>query len=189
METPNELTASQSLDLISRMIREAKGRVQQNSFYFLLWGWVILMANLGVFILTKMAYPYPYIVWAITVPAWIISIVWGFRQRRNAQTTTHFGRISTALWFSLGVVIFTIVAFGGQINFQVNPIILLISAIPTFTSGIILKFRPLILGGILFWVSGVASFLVPRELQPLIGAVAIACCYLVPGYMLKNRRD
>lgn len=189
MEPSNELTASQSLDLISSMIREAKGRVQENSFYFLLWGWVTLIGNLGMFVLASMAYPHPYLIWIITIPAWIVSFVWGIRQRRTARTATHFGRISAGLWISLGVVIVTLVAFGSKISFELNPLILLVSAIPTFTSGIILKFRPLVVGGILFWLSAIASFLVPREFQPLVGALAIACCYLVPGYLLKNKRD
>jgi hypothetical protein len=189
MEPSNELTANQSLDLISRMINEAKGHVQENSFYFLLWGWVTLLGNLGMFALASMEYPHPYLMWTITIPAWIISLVWGFRQKRSAKTTTHFGRISAALWISLGVVIFTLVAFGGKVNFQINPIILLVSAIPTFTSGVILKFRPLIIGGIIFWISAIASFLVPREFQPLVGALAIAFGYLVPGYLLKNKHD
>jgi hypothetical protein len=189
MEPSNELSASQSLDLISRMIHEAKGRVQENSFYFLLWGWVTLIGNLGVFALTRMEYPHPYLMWVITIPAWIVSVVWGIRQRRSAKTATHFGRISAALWVSLGVVIFTLVAFGGKVNFQLNPIILLVSAIPTFTSGVILKFRPLVIGGIIFWISAIASFLVVLEFQPLIGALAIAFGYLIPGYLLKNKRD
>ena len=189
MEPSNELTANQSLELISRMIREAKGRVQANSFYYLLWGWVILLANLGMFTLSRVGFERPYLVWLITIPAWILSLAWGFRHRSAARTSTHFERVSTALCVSLGVVIFTLVIFGYQINFQLGPIILMISAIPTFTSGVILKFRPLIIGGILFWIAGIVSFILPREFQPLVGAVAIACCYLVPGYMLKNTLD
>lgn len=189
MEPSNELTANQSLELISRMIREAKGRVQANSFYYLLWGWVIVLANLGMFTLDRIGFERPYLIWLITIPAWIISIVWGFRNRRSSTTATHFERVSSALWFSLGVVIFTLVAFGSKINYQLGPIILMISAIPTFTSGVILKFKPLVAGGVLFWIAGIVSFLLPREFQPLVGAVAITCCYLVPGYMIKNRRD
>jgi len=189
MQTSQELTASQSLDLISRMIREAQGRVQKNSFYFLLWGWVVLLGNLGTYLLAKADYPYPYAIWAITIPAWIISIVRGLRQRRDATSSTHFDRISSALWMSLGIVIFTIVAFGYQINYQINPLVLLVSAIPTFTSGVVLRFKPLMAGGVIFWMSGIVCFLVARDIQPLVGVAAIALGYLVPGYMLKNRKD
>ena len=37
---PGDLTARESLDLIAAMIRQAKGNVQRNNFYFLLRGCV-----------------------------------------------------------------------------------------------------------------------------------------------------
>lgn len=188
MEPAENLTANQSLELIARMISEAKGRVQQNSFYFLLWGWVILLSNLGAFVLVRIGTEYPYAIWLITIPAWIISIVYGIRRRRASPTSSHFERVSLALWLSFGIVIFTVVFFGNRINFQLNPVILLISAIPTFATGAILKFSPLMIGGVLFWLSGIVSFMLPMELQPLLGAAAIAACYLVPGYMLKSQK-
>jgi hypothetical protein len=69
-----KLSAQESLDIITTMISEAKGKAQQNGFHFLLWGWVVAMANLGMYILTQLDYPRPYIVWAITIPAWITSL-------------------------------------------------------------------------------------------------------------------
>ena len=182
------LSAQQSLDLITQMIQQAKGRVQQNSFYFLFWGWVVVLANLGMFILTQAGYERPYIVWAITIPAWIYSMYHGFKQgKRQGSASTHFDQISGSLWISFGIVIFTLVVFGYKINFQLNPVILLMSAIPTFSSGAILKFKPLMIGGILFWVCSIISFLIPMEFQPLIGAIALGCGYLIPGYMLKTK--
>jgi hypothetical protein len=183
------LTAQQSLDIITQMIRAAKGNVQQNSFYFLLWGWVIVLANLGMFILGTISYEHPHIVWAITIPAWIISIVRSFREGKSeGKSATHFGKISGSLWLSFGVVIFTLVAFGFKINYQLNPVILLISSIPTFATGVIIRFRPLMIGGIVFWIGGIISFLLPMEMQPLLGAIAITCGYLIPGYLLKTMK-
>jgi len=183
------LTAEQSLDIITQMIHEAKDKVQRNSFYFLFWGWLIALANLGVFVLTKLEFDYPYLVWTITIPAWIFSFVRGARQRKETGRSSHFNRISASLWLSFGVVVFTLVAFGFKINYELNPVILLISAIPTFASGVILRFKPLILGGTLFWLFSIVSFLVARDLQPLVGSFAIIFCYLIPGYMLKAKKD
>ena len=42
-----ELTPSESLKLIETMIGQAKHSFQRNSFYFLLWG-VLLIAAMGV---------------------------------------------------------------------------------------------------------------------------------------------
>lgn len=190
MKTHDEnLSPQQSLDLIANMIHEAKGRVQKNSFYFLLWGWVIVVANLGMYILTMMDYDRPYVVWLITVPTWIYSMIKGYSQGREGGTrSSHLDRITGTIWIAYGAVIFTFVGFGQLINFQLNPTILLITAIPTFTCGVIINFRPLMMGGVIFWISGIISFLLPLDAQPLAGAVAITCGYLVPGYLLKATR-
>jgi hypothetical protein len=171
------------------MIRQAQGHIQRNSFYFLFWGWTIALANLGMFILMQINYPYYYFVWLITVPAWVITIIRSVRNRKKNNTKTHFDSISACLWISFGIIIFTIVGFSWKINFQINPVILLVTAMPTFVSGIILKFRPLIFGAVCFWISGVICFLVPMEFQPLVAAVAIILGYLIPGYLLKYQNQ
>jgi hypothetical protein len=187
-ETP-DLSAKQSLDIITSMIQEAKGKVQRNNFYFLFWGWIIVVANIGMFFLTWMDYRYPYIVWLITIPAWIYTLITSFRKNKNTAVSSHFDRISTWLWISFGITIFILVAFGFKINFQLNPVILTISAVPTLASGVILRFKPFIYGGIAFWIAGIATFLTPTAYQPLLGAVAIIAGYLIPGYLLKREKN
>jgi hypothetical protein len=186
MET-EKLTARESLDIITAMIEKAKGNVQRNAFYFLLWGWVITLANLGMYALLRIDYERPALVWLITIPAWIYTMYHGYRSSKSPAAGTHFDRISKWLWISFGICIFTLVIFGYKINFQLNPIILLITAVPTFVSGIIIRFKPLMIGGVAFWVFGIVNFLVPMDLQFLLGALAIVCGYLVPGYMLKSK--
>ena len=187
--TAENLSPEQSLGIIAGMISQAKGNVRLKSYYFLLWGWVVMLADLGMFILIQLDYRYPFIVWLITIPAWILSAYKGYRQGRVNPSPTHLDRISAWMWSCFGIVVFTLVMFGYKINFQLNPVILLFCAIPTFVSGIIIKFKPLIIGGILFWVFGTICFLIPMPYQFLAAATAIACGYLVPGYILKNKQE
>ena len=187
MKEENSLTAQESLDIITSMIREAKGNMKRNGFYFLLWGWVIIAANLGMYVLQKIGYAHYYVVWAITIPAWIISLIRGYRQGKTERNSTHLDTVTMWLWVAFGITIFTLVGFGSKINFQLNPVILAISAIPTFLSGVVIRFKPLLLGGISFWIFSIISFLTPSETQPLVGAVAVLCGYIVPGSLLKLR--
>ncbi len=189
-DNAKNLTAEESLLFITSMIRHAQGKVQRNSFYFLLWGWVVMIANLGMFALTRIGYEYPYAVWLITIPAWIYTMYKAYTGRNGrGAVSTHFDIISAWLWIVYGVIIFTIVAFGWKINYELNPLILIITSLPTLVSGAILRFRPLMLGGFAFWALGIVCFIVPREFQPLIGAAAITLGYLVPGYLLKNVKE
>jgi hypothetical protein len=180
------LSAQESLNIITAMIREAKGNVRKNSFYFLLWGWVIAAANFGMYLLIQFHYERPYIVWSITIPTWIFSLYKGFKHDKSERTTTHLEVINAWLWVCFGICIFTLVAVGSKINYQLNPLILTISSIPTFVSGIIIRFKPLMWGGVALWILGIVSFITPYDTQPLVGAVAVLCAYLVPGYLLKK---
>ncbi len=189
-DNAKNLTAEESLLFITRMIRNAQGKVQRNTFFFLLWGWIVIIANLGMFVLTKAGYEHPYVVWLITIPAWLYTMYKAFkRQSQPRSATTHFDLISAWLWISYSVVIFTLVVFGSKINYELNAIILIMTSLPTLVSGAILRFRPLMLGGAAFWVFGIVCFLVPKEFQPLVGAAAILVGYLIPGYLLKGVKE
>lgn len=190
MNTDNDtLSPQQSLDLITNMINEAKGNVRDNSFYYLLWGWVLVAAHLGSFVLNELDFPYPYAVWLIVIPAWIASFVHGSRQaKKQLRTITHLERVNVSLWVSFGVLAVIIPFFGAFINYQINPMILLVGSMATVTSGIILKYRPLLLGGLLIFACGLGSFFLSHQQQSLLSAVAIALGYLVPGYLLKMQK-
>ena len=190
MESENQtLSTEQSLAIITNMIRQAKGNVKRNSIYLILWGTTSAVANLGMFILMLMDYQKPHVVWLITVPAWIATIYISYKYSREETMSSHLDRINAFLWYSYGIILLAIVAFGYKINYQINPIVLLISAVPAFVSGTIIKFRPLALGGILFGVFGIACFLVDGPWQYLIGAIAVTTGHLVPGLVLRNKTD
>ena len=189
-EMDENLTVEQSLDIITKMIRQAQGRFSGNSFYFILWGWCVVAANLGMYVLMRFSdYPYPYLVWLITVPAWIITLVYAFGRDRRGNTRSHLDQVNLWLWLSLGISMFIVCSFGYVIAWNLNPVILLMGAIPTFVSGMIIRFKPLLIGGISFWIGGLICFLVPHQEQYLVGAIAIAFGYLWPGYLLKKLRN
>lgn len=190
METHDRnLDPSESLDIIAKMIHQAKGNVRNNGIYFLLWGWVVALANFGMYALIQVDYSAPYLVWLITIPAVFLSMYFGFKHGKKSKVTTHLDNIYMWMWISFGIVIFTLVGFGYTIDYQFNAIILLITSIPTFLSGITLRFKPLVIGGILFWAFGILSFNLDYQTQLLVGGIAIVCGYLIPGYMLRNKKD
>lgn len=186
MKTSAEnLSAEESLHIITSMINQAKGNVQKNSFYFLFWGWVVVIANLSVFTMLMLNLSHPYYAWFIAVPAWLYTMLRSFRAGKKATNLTHLAKTNIWLWVTFGITILIVIFFGYKINYQISPLILLICATPTFVSGIILRFKPLIIGGILFWIFAILGFIVPFEYQTLIAAIAITTGYLVPGYLLK----
>jgi hypothetical protein len=72
---------------------------------------------------------------------------------------------------------------------SVAPYILTLAGIPTFISGFIIKFKPLILGSITFWVFALIAYFAGPSAGQLAVPVAMLTGYLIPGYVLKNRVD
>ena len=66
---------------------------------------------------------------------------------------------------------------------------LLIGGIATTTTGLAIKFKPLIFGGMSFFIFSIASTFVTNEYLALVVCAAIICGYLIPGYFLKAAKE
>ncbi len=56
----------------------------------------------------------------------------------------------------------------------------------TFLTGVVIKFKPLIWGGVFFWIGTLFQFILPIEYIDYVSPVVIIFGYLVPGYLLKS---
>lgn len=59
--------------------------------------------------------------------------------------------------------------------------------IPTFLSGVIMRFTPLKVGGICCGILAMASSYIHNEYILLLLAAAVIAAWIIPGYILKNR--
>lgn len=183
-----ELTKDESLELISDMITQAKRNLARGgSFYFLLWGWVVLLANLGHYLIAVYdLYPYPYIVWALTIPAAVASMWHGAMRSKKAHVKSHLDSVYGLLWLGVMISVLIILFFMGDVSYNTNAIILTFAGLGTFISGCMLRFNPLIMGGVALWVASIIAFNLAPIDQYLVGAVGILAGYLIPGYLLKK---
>lgn len=183
----DKLASEERLRYITEMIHQAKQNVAKGgSFQILLWGYVIALANFGHYTLERSGFYAPYVVWLIIIPAIIVSIIYGIRQERKSGVVGYLDRAYSLVWLAAFVAIMTTLVFMGSINFNHNPIILLYASIATFVTGILLKFRPVILGAVVLWIGAVVAFTMPVTDQYLVGGIAIVFGYIVPGTLLRR---
>ena len=180
----------QSLQLIQSMIAKTKADLSDNRFYFLLWGWVSFMAILTQFLLkVVLGYKHHYIVWLITIPAVVITIVYSLRRNNKRVVKTFVGESMTYVWTGIGISFFVLSfiitnAEGGWINAW--PFFILFYGLGTFISGRILKFSPLVIGGIFNWILAIVCIYIDFDYQLLVAAAAILTSYIIPGYLLRS---
>lgn len=186
MESEKSLTSEESLAIITRMIHNAKGNVKGSSFHFLLWGWVVAVGNIGHFYLLMFTdIDKPYMIWLITIPTWIVSMLYGYRKSKASRVRTYSDGLIMWMWLSFTFSIVILLA-SGQFGHTIPSLILLFAGMAAFMSGIILKFKPLIIGGSSFWIFAVIGFSVSHEYSLLVSALAVVVGYLIPGYKLRS---
>ena len=184
------MTGEESLKIITEMISKTKVNSRQGSFHLLFWGWLIFACSLSEYLLWKLTdLTHPYYVWFIVIPGVFVSMIYGFVTGRKAKMHTYADMLY--MWTWMGFLIAAIVLFivhSKRLD-TVAPYILLLAGFPTFVSGFIIKFRPLITGGICFWIIALVVQFTGPTIAPLGVPVAMLTGYLIPGYMLKNKVD
>lgn len=186
-----ELTPEQGFHIIQQMIDSAKKEISDNGFFYLLWGYLVFVAAVGHFIMLKMEYPFSFITWPILMPlGGIVSIIHGIisGKKHKKQARSWVDHIFVYTWIAFGVCLFIILFMGGKIGWEVvYPMVMLLYGIGTFISGGIMKFKPLIIGGIVCWVISFIAFYVSFEQQLILLVIAILSAYILPGHMLKYK--
>ena len=189
MENEEKLmTGEESLRIITEMINKTKVNINQGSFHLLFWGWLLIICGLSAWILEKYTgYSHPYYVWFLVIPGAFVSMIYGFVNGRKERVHTYADMLY--MWTWIGFLLAAIVLFIVQAkNMQaITSYILLLAGFPTFMSGFIIKFRPLIVGGLFFWIIALLVNFAGPSLAPLGTPIAVLIGYLIPGYMLKNK--
>jgi hypothetical protein len=189
METNEKLmTGEESLKIIAEMLNRTRVNFRQGSFHLLFWGWLITICSLSEFALTRVTdVSHPYYVWFLVIPGVFVSGIFGFVNGRKARVHTYADSIWMWTWMAFLIsmgILFIIHARSMQ---TVSPYILLLVGIPTFISGIIIRFRPLIAGGVFFWIFALLVHFGGPVIGPLGVPASMIIGYLIPGYMLKNK--
>lgn len=183
---------NEKLNVIYEMIENSKTQIRENAFFYLLWGWLVLVASLSHFILMKMGYHNSFLAWPLIMTAgMVVSVIKGIRMGKRAGHRTHIDTAVIYLWYGFFFALMVILAFsiGGKIPWEMSSaLIIVMYGLGTFVSGGILKFKPLVIGGISCWIIALGAFIVPAEYVMLLVSVSIIIAYLIPGYLLRRAK-
>ncbi len=189
MENETPLSAEQSLQLIEGMINKAKNRFSDDSFLYLLWGWVILICSVGQFIILKFSlFNNSGMIWVLTWVAVVVQIIYLVKRKKKEKVKTYADELIGFLWMTFGISMLLLTFILGKTNTWaiMYPVVLMMYGIPTFLTGVVMKFTPLKVGGISCWVlSIIATFLAPIYMLLLV-AIAMLTAWIIPGYLLRN---
>ena len=187
MEDNQNFSAEQSLRVIQSMIQKAKQEVANNSFYLLLWGWLIFIAallNFGLMRFTSLERPY--LVWNLVWIGAIASIIKGVKESKKVAVKTFIGETMKFFGISQAILYFGLAFFFGKYDlWHISfPLYILVYTATCFFMGALMQFPLLKWTGLFCLPIMVIAVFVAFEWQLLLLALAILISYIIPGHVL-----
>jgi hypothetical protein len=189
MEQEKQMTGQESLDLIARMINTARRDYLDSGLSALLWGSVIGFCSLASFInrVTWKINGFEYI-WFLSFLAVIPQVVIAVREARMRRYRSVEGDRMGGIWISFAIAVFLLNFIFGRFPTDAEPAVyLMLYGVPTFATGYVRGFRPMVAGGIACWAFAVLSLYCgyPYTLLCITGGALIA--WFIPGLILRRR--
>lgn len=199
MDNNTNFSAEESLLLINTMIAKAKNNFAENGHLYLLWGWVVFVCGLLEFVLLHFFnYREHYQVWMITWLVFIYQIFYLRKLDKQKSVKTYYNEVIGYVWtsfvaamFLLGFAITSTSSIFPKYYQLFTPCILVMYGIPVFLSGILLRFKPLIIGGIGCWLLSLAASIslvtLSYQYQLLFIPAAMLVAWIIPGYIMRKK--
>ncbi len=193
------LTPEESFTIINKAISNFKMNYREGSKSFLLFGWIFFLASISNFIIIKILLSKETYqsMGLYSLGNWLVFAIIGFifmffmirKENRDKKVYSYLDGYIKNLWTVAAASFFIATLLCIKLEINPPPIMLLIAGIATTTTGLLIKFKPVIIGGMSFYIFSIASTFVTNEYIALIVAAAIICGYLIPGYLLKSAKE
>ncbi len=183
------LEAHESLEIIHKMINNAKSRLADDGFLLIFWGWLVTIASLIHYTTIKLDLNIGHWFWPVLMPlGGIFSAIYGYRQGKKKLVKSYVDTYLSYLWTAFGIGLVIILVFMPAHGIKPTYFsLMLLYGIATFISGGILSFKPLVFGSLVAFASAVASVFFNETEQLLIIAVALTGSYIIPGHLLRSK--
>lgn len=187
MNTSEDFSPLESLQLIRSMIETTKLSISDNSHYFLLWGYATFIGSLTQYYLLAILHsPYHPLAWLITPFAILLHVYFIFKDKKHERVKTFISEATGYVWFIIMFAYFIFFFVFSKIGWQFCfPFYIMLYGIGTYITGSLLKFKPMVWGGIICMFLAALTPYVQYNLQILLSAFSILISYIIPGHMLR----
>jgi hypothetical protein len=187
----NDFTPEASLKVIFQMIESTRAKIGRNYFYFLFWGYLVVLTCLVEYLLIMLVgYPKHYLVWPVFMTAGtLITAIYAFKEHTLTKSRTYIGTTMGYLWVGWFISFSLLILF---VNLQneyslILPMVLAMYGLGIFVSAGVLSFKPLFIGATISWAGSVVAYFVDYPYQLIVMAVVVIFSHIIPGHILKNK--
>src|SRR5580698_717548 len=186
---PETLTPEESLQVIQTMIEKAKTTVADNSFYFLLWGWLVFAAALLQYILVVFVKtPLNGMAWNLMFIGFIVSSIRGARKQQR-RVMTYIDEGLRHIWECILILqIVIVLIYFKRGDWEHCYVFFILSySIGCFLTGRLLRFAPLVWGAFASWAIAILMTYTDTPTNMLLTSAAVLVSYIIQGYQLRAK--
>ncbi len=177
-----------SLKLINEMIGKAKRSYVTKGTASIVWGSLIVFCSMITWARIKYGFNIGFDVWLLLLLALIPQIFFSVKEKRSKNYTSHDEGSVYFVWITFAICIFILSFYNSKFgNEHSTTLVMMLYGIPTFITGGIFKFKPMIFGGLCCWALSVISIYTSLENDMLLMAASGLVAWLIPGLILFNR--
>src|ERR1043166_3591417 len=117
METnEKQLNETQSLEVIQQMLNKVKSGIEDDSFYYIFWGWLVFIAAISNFILMNLNVEWAAAPWFLMILGGIVTFFYGMKQDKNRKVKTYADDFIKFPLISFGVSMVMVIGFSFKLG-------------------------------------------------------------------------
>jgi len=179
----------EQIEVISKVINSTKENLKPLSVNFIFWGSLIVVMSLMHYSIPQFIQYTEYsslLFWTILpILGMIFTIIYNIKIRKILGYETYLNRVIKIIWgiFNLSWLVIVVISSLNGINNPVPEILFLLST-TLLTTGIIIKFKPIVIGGLLLMLFTVYIKFNPNINFLIVNIIGVSLGMLLPGISL-----
>lgn len=183
------LSESESLKLITEMIGKAKSSYHSNGLGAIMWGSVIFFCSVFDYVRLQLNFHMGFDIWWLMFIALVPQFYMMFRNRGKKNFITYEETTMSYVWSAFAASIVMLMFYSNIYETKHGiSLFLMLFGMPTFITGGMFRFKPMIFGGIICWILFAISLYINIRTGLLLMAAAALFAWLIPGLILRNKR-
>jgi hypothetical protein len=179
-------STEKQIETINNVINNTKENLKPISVNFIFWGLLITLMSLFHYAFPSLIHSSQLLYWTVLpLIGMILTVYYNIKIRKKAGYETYLSRVIKIIWgvFNLSWIYIIVLSFTLKSFHPVPPILFLLSIILIIT-GLIIKFKPVTIGGIFLTIFTFYLNFNPEFNLLLVNVVGVSLGMLVPGLSL-----
>ena len=186
----DKMTEQESLRLIGEMIGKVKRSYITKGIASMVWGVLIIVCSLLTWVQVQFDLDFGFDVWLLVFAAVIPQVYFSIKEKKERKFIAHDEQTMSYVWSSFGICIFILSFYNSKFgNDHATSLFMMLYGLPTFITGGVFKFKPMIFGGLVCWILAIAALFTSFATAMLFMAVCGLVAWLIPGIILWNRYE